>query len=46
VHQGTATTELDWTEAGERLMEEIVSRPNMTERYLQTEWAAHQRRIA
>jgi hypothetical protein len=29
----TATTETDWTEAGERLMEEIVSRANMMKAY-------------
>jgi RNA-directed DNA polymerase len=29
----TATTENDWTEAGERLMEEIVGRPNMMKAY-------------
>lgn len=29
----TATTETDWTEAGERLMEEIVSRSNMMKAY-------------
>jgi len=30
---GTATEETFWTEAGERLMEEIVSRPNMMKAY-------------
>jgi group II intron reverse transcriptase/maturase len=29
----TATTEIDWTEAGARLMEEIVSRANMMKAY-------------
>lgn len=29
----TATTETFWTEAGERLMEEVVSRSNMVKAY-------------